>query len=57
MMYLFNLVASSKEFEQLRVRNEELEELDRLALDTEFNIIGGVETVTGKVVKLRIPIK
>ena len=41
-MFLFNLVASSKEFAQLKIRNEEMDELDRLAKEAEYNIIGEV---------------
>lgn len=48
-MYLLDLIASSKEFEQMRVRNEEMDELDRLNKETEYKVVGGVENVAGKV--------
>ena len=38
-MYLLDLVAKSKEFAQLKIRNDEMEELDRLAKECEYNII------------------
>ena len=48
MIYLLDLISSSKEFEQLKVRNDELEELEELMLDCEYNVVGGVENFNGK---------
>ena len=48
MIYLLDLISSSKEFEQLKVRNDETEELDRLAQDAEYTILGGVDNYNGK---------
>ena len=48
--FLLVMIAESKEFEQLKVRNDETDELDRLKVDlAEYNISGGVETTVGKV--------
>ena len=40
MIFLLDLIASSKEFEQLKIRNDEMDELDRLLKDADYNVLG-----------------
>ena len=42
------MISSSKEFEQLKVSNDETDELDRLSQDAEYAILGGVDNYNGK---------
>ena len=47
---VFDLVACSEEFEQVKVRDEDMKEMDKLKANAcRVDVVGGVENVNGKV--------
>ena len=46
---ILGIISRSSEFKQLKVRDEEMTELDELQLNCEVPSAGGIENVHGKV--------
>jgi activating signal cointegrator complex subunit 3 len=46
---IFTLISNSTEFQQLKVRDEEMQEMDQLYSDCPLPIASGIENTTGKV--------
>ena len=46
---ILGLISRSHEFEQLKVRDDEMEELDELIENCEVSVSGGIENIHGKV--------